>query len=501
MDGNRQAKANRDHGTESSITPPGRVSMGTDALDEILDGGLLARRLYLVRGGPALGKIMLGLNFLTAAGDGESSLFIGFREQEDELRAHAESIGIDASSVHFLSLVATDNFPLRGKAYDVSATLRVEQAAMIDAVVAAAHQTRPTRVFIDSLIPLRSVCADAVHFREQVLSLLRFLSDRGATVVFASESTSQAADDDLQSIADGIMDLHRTPSGGYLEITRCRGSVFLCGRHPFRIDGAGFQVYDQILPPPPQIVDTASARLSTGNAKLDDMLGGGVETGTVTLVTGPPGIGQSTFGTVFAMETARAGRAAAICQIEEGVKGWVARLRTVGVDSEPPPREESLSLGHSDPPRYVMARFNNTVCRQARDFGLDLVVIDSVRGFESALEANEEVPALLCALIKTLLRMGVTVLMLNDNHGEFDKLDNHDEFEDLEVFESEIRSITDNVIHLLYARSDDSLSPVLGITKTRRSNFDSTRRHFELTRRSVRIGGVAAETDFSQPRL
>lgn len=488
MDGNRQTKASRDHGTGSSITPPERVSIGTDALDEILDGGLLARRLYLVRGGPGLGKIMLGLNFLTAAGNGESSLFIGFREQEDELRAHAENIGIDASSVHFLSLVATDNFPLRGEAYDVSATLRVEQAAMIDAVVAAAHQTRPTRVFIDSLIPLRSVCADPVHFREQVLSLLRFLSDRGATVVFASESTSQAADDDLQSIADGIMDLRRTPSGGHLEITRCRGSVFLCGRHPFRIDEAGFQVFDQILPPPPQIVDTASARLSTGNAKLDNMLGGGVETGTVTLVTGPPGIGQSTFGTVFTMETARAGKAAAICQFEKELSGWVARLRTVGVDPEPTSRKSRLSLEQVDPSGYVMAGFNNTICGQVRDLGLDLVVIDSVSGFELALGANEEFRELLCALIKTLSRMRVTVLLLNENHVENDNL---------KVSESELGSIADNAIYLLYAQTSDTLSPVIEITRKRLSNFNPTRRHFEVVPGSVRIGGFAAEPDFS----
>jgi circadian clock protein KaiC len=34
----------------------GRVSTGIEGLDEVLCGGLLAGRVYLVRGGPGVGK-------------------------------------------------------------------------------------------------------------------------------------------------------------------------------------------------------------------------------------------------------------------------------------------------------------------------------------------------------------------------------------------------------------------------------------------------------------
>ncbi|WP_315874906.1 ATPase domain-containing protein [Acaryochloris marina] len=34
-------------------------------LDEILNGGLIANRAYLVRGGPGTGKTTLGLHYLT----------------------------------------------------------------------------------------------------------------------------------------------------------------------------------------------------------------------------------------------------------------------------------------------------------------------------------------------------------------------------------------------------------------------------------------------------
>jgi len=44
-----------------------RLSTGVAGLDEILRGGLIPRRSYLVRGGPGSGKTILGLHFLNRA--------------------------------------------------------------------------------------------------------------------------------------------------------------------------------------------------------------------------------------------------------------------------------------------------------------------------------------------------------------------------------------------------------------------------------------------------
>lgn len=488
MDGESQPNAPGGRGGNPAITPPERVSTGTAGLDEILSGGLLARRRYLVRGGPGLGKTTLGLNFLTAGADGESSLFIGFQEPEDELRANAASIGIDTSGVNFLSLAPTEEFFTGAEAYDVFAASDVEQAPMINAVVTAVEQTRPTRVFIDSLTQLRFVSADLAQFRKQVMSFLRFLSERGSTVLFTSESTREVPDDDLQFISDGIIDLQRAPSCGYLTITKFRGSGFLRGTHQFRVDGAGFHVHNRILPPPQQVVDTAPGQLSTGNAELDDMLGGGLEAGTVTLVTGPTGIGKSTLGGLIAVATARSGRSAAVYQFEEEMNGWMARLRALSVDPDTPLREGRLSLEQVEPLRYLAAEFTNMVCAQVRDLGLDLVVIDSVGGFELALGGAEEVREPLHALIKTLSRMGVTVVLLNENHAAVGNL---------KVSEREISYIADNVIYLCYVQTGDALSKLLGIMKKRLSGFDSSQREFEVATGGIRIGRAASELGVS----
>ncbi|WP_308428006.1 RAD55 family ATPase, partial [Modicisalibacter luteus] len=55
-----------------------RLSTGVRGVDDILGGGLIENRSYLVRGGPGSGKTTLGLHFLTAANQDEPVLFIGF---------------------------------------------------------------------------------------------------------------------------------------------------------------------------------------------------------------------------------------------------------------------------------------------------------------------------------------------------------------------------------------------------------------------------------------
>jgi predicted ATP-dependent serine protease len=53
-----------------------RISTGVTGLDEILYGGFIQKRAYLLRGGSGCGKTTLGLHFLTkGTTQGECSLF------------------------------------------------------------------------------------------------------------------------------------------------------------------------------------------------------------------------------------------------------------------------------------------------------------------------------------------------------------------------------------------------------------------------------------------
>lgn len=463
---------------------PERISTGIPGLDEALGGGLLARRRYLVRGGPGLGKTTLGLKFLTAGRDDEAPLFIGFQEPEAELRANATSVGIDVSGIRFLSLAPTEEFFTEAEAYDVFAASDVEQAPMINAVVKTVEETRPRRVFVDSMTQLRFVSADLAQYRKQVMSFLRFLTDHGSTVLFSSESSAEVPDDDLQFISDGIIELQQAPWCGTLTIHKFRGSGFLHGRHQFRVDEDGFSVFPRILPPPKKLVDTEPAQLPSGNKKLDDMLHGGLETGTITLITGPTGIGKSTLAGLFAVETARIGKTAAVYQFEEEINSWMSRMRALGIDVDTPIRTGSLKLEQVEPLCYLADEFTNAVRRRVKAEGVELVVIDSITGFKLALAGEQDYNRPLHAFVKTLSRLGASVMLIHENQavvgGE-------------QISESEVSYIADNVIYLRYVQSEEALERILGILKKRLSGFDTRQHQFAVAQGGIRIGDLAAD--------
>src|SRR5258708_38516935 len=77
-----------------------RLSTGIAGLDEVLHGGLLPQRSYLVRGTAGTGKTTLGLHFLTAgAANGEKSLLITLGTPEARNRIDAQTLGFDPTHI------------------------------------------------------------------------------------------------------------------------------------------------------------------------------------------------------------------------------------------------------------------------------------------------------------------------------------------------------------------------------------------------------------------
>src|SRR5437867_4767717 len=82
-----------------------RISTGIDGLDQILHGGFIPARVYLVCGEPGTGKTTLGLHFLAAgAARRERCLLICFGQTEQHLRADARTLGLKIDNVTILDL-------------------------------------------------------------------------------------------------------------------------------------------------------------------------------------------------------------------------------------------------------------------------------------------------------------------------------------------------------------------------------------------------------------
>ena len=96
-------------GTEGSTYERQIVSTGVKGLDDILGGGLTAKRLYLIEGVPGSGKTTLAMQCLMAgAARGDRVLYVTLSETEEELRAVAQSHGWDFTGIHIHELTPSE---------------------------------------------------------------------------------------------------------------------------------------------------------------------------------------------------------------------------------------------------------------------------------------------------------------------------------------------------------------------------------------------------------
>ncbi|WP_227353686.1 DNA repair and recombination protein RadB [Haladaptatus salinisoli] len=162
---------------------------------------------------------------------------------------------------------------------------------------------------------------------------------------------------------------------------------------------------------------TDAEKLTTGCPSVDDLLGGGLERGTVTQVYGPPAAGKTNVALGAAVETARAG-------------GTVVYIDTEGLSVD---RFEQVAGARADDVDELASRI---VIKEVLDFGeqeeavrdvtefaerADLVVVDSATGFyrlersedEKAGEALRRVARQVTHLLSLARKYDIAVLLTN----------------------------------------------------------------------------------------
>lgn len=468
------------------VTAPGtRVSTGIPGLDEILYGGLMAGRATMVRGGPGVGKTALGLHFLVeGVARDEPVLFLSHGPSKETVQADAQSIGLDASSIGFLEFAPSSDFFSESQAYDVFAPQEVERSSFAAELTEQIEALRPRRVFLDALTQVRYLSSDLIDFRRQAQAFLRFLSSSGATVVFASGSSDRSADEDLQFMADGVVNLDYSVSlGRTVSVSKLRGSAFRLGKHSAKIDGNGFHVFPRLLPDSfGDEADTPVERIPSGVAELDQMMRGGAERAGVTLISGPTGVGKSSLGTQYLVEAAARGERSVIYTFEETRSALVRRSEAIGMPIRDLVQSGMLSVREIEPLHYSPDQFALEVRREVEDDRVSVVMLDSTSGYRLAMQGEDLVPHL-HALCRYLKNMGVTVFLVyetQDITGEF------------RATEAGLSYLADNIVFLRYVELAGELRRVVGVLKKRTSDFEKTLRELEITAAGLRVGGPLA---------
>ena len=455
-----------------------RVSTGLDGLDDVLDGGLVRQRNVLVRGEPGSGKTIFGLYFLAAgARSDETSLYVNLGEPQAYVEQTADAFGLNSEEIRFQNLSPTSEQFSQTESYTLFESAEVEQPGFIADVRDVIEDVDPDRVLLDPITEFRYLTTDERQFRKGILGLLDYLKDVDATVMLTSQAGGTVTDDDLQFLVDAVISLDVGPESRAVRVSKFRGSSFRRGRHFYDITDDGLTVWPTLVPGE-QEGSVDDGTLSSGVAELDELLYGGLQRGTISILSGPTGVGKTTTGLQFLVQAALDGTSGVLFQFEEAERTIRRRADAIGLPLQAALDSGELSIVEIAPGEYTVGEFEHLV-REAVDDGTELVMIDGTQGFQENLRGLEDTTGALLRVGRFLRAAGISTILVNEIHnitGEF------------RATEERTSNLADNIVFLRHVEYRGEMRKVVGTLKMRTSDFERSLRELEITEEGIRVG-------------
>lgn len=462
------------------------AATGIPGLDDILCGGLARGRLYLVEGVPGSGKTTLAMQFLIdGARHGESCLYVTLSETTEELNTVAQSHGWDISGVHVRELLPDQNALESEEQYTMYHPSEVELASTTKLILEDVHRLKPSRVVFDSLSELRLVAGNPLRYRRQILALKQFFAGRGCTVMLLDDMTATDHDLHVQSIAHGVILLqHLSPEYGAerrrLRVVKYRGSQFRGGYHDYLIERGGLVVFPRLIAAESRR-ETMGAKLPSGIPELDELMGGGVEEGTSTLIVGGAGTGKSTIAAQFCAAAAQRGEKSIIFMFDENPNTLYSRCDGLKVPLKRYVDAGLIDVCQVDPAELSPGELAFLIRNAVEKAVVKIVVIDSLNGYLNAMPEERFLTIQLHELLMYLSQASVATLLIGAHQG---------------IIGTNMQTpvdasyLADAVLLLRYFEAGGEVRQAISVVKKRGSHHERTIREFAMGDGQIRVGGA-----------
>ncbi|MGV3485701.1 MAG: ATPase domain-containing protein [Planctomycetaceae bacterium] len=464
------------------------LSTGIPELDTILGGGLAADRLYLIEGSPGTGKTTMALQFLLEGiKNGEPGLYVTLSETKPELIAVAQSHGWSLDGLEIYELIDPSDSLEVDAQYTMFEPSEIELGKTIRGVLEKVSEIKPRRVALDSLSEMRLLAQSPLRYRRQILALKQFFVGRDCTVLLLDDKTSHEEDQQLQSIAHGVISLTHVLSdyGGErrrLRVIEYRGQRFEGGSHDFHLGRGGIQVFPRkglIQPPQP----ASLTPLASGNSSLDSLLGDGLMPGTSTLLLGPAGVGKSSCATLYAVSAARRGERAVIFIFDESREALLKRSKGLGMDLDEYLDAGLLTIYQLDPGEVAPGEFAHIVREAVRPdvngIPASVVVIDSLNGYLNSMPNERYLTIQMHELLKHLGHCRVVTFLVVAQHGMLGQS---------MLTPVDTSYLADAVILFRYFEAGGSIHQAISVVKKRTGGHERTIRELRMNDGEIRIG-------------
>lgn len=466
-----------------------KAATGIEGLDDILTGGLSRGHVFLVEGEPGTGKTTVALKFLlTGAEAGETTLYITLSETERELRDSAHSHGWElGEQIHIFELTPPESLLSAEQQQSLLYSSDLELGETIAKLFEAVERTQPTRVVIDSLSEIRLLAQSSLRYRRQVLAMKHYFARFDTTVLLLDDLTTDTLDKTVHSVAHGVIRLQElTPNYGgerrRLKIIKYRGQKYRGGFHDFMIQEGGVQVFPRLVAAEHRN-QYERRQYSSGIAELDGLLGGGVDSGSSTLILGPAGTGKSLISLIFAVQAMARGERVGLFVFDEELGLLYDRMLTIGIDLKAYQDSGRLFVEQVDAAELSPGEFSHRVRRYVDEQQIKTVIIDSLNGYQAAMPEENALVLHMHELLLYLNRQGASTFMTVAQHGLVGDMRSP----------VDITYLADTVILLRYFEALGKVRRAVSVIKKRTGAHETTIREYRISDKGLRIGAPLHE--------
>jgi len=463
---------------------PLKARIGSAGLDNILLGGLARNRLFLLEGSPGTGKTTLGLQFLIeGAKQGEKGLYITLSETEEELRDTARSHGMTFdNNVDIFELAPPESLLDADQQQSLLYSSDLELGETTKRIFEAMEKSNPKRLVLDSLSEIRLLAQSSLRYRRQILSLKHYFAARQVTVLMLDDLTADAGDKTVHSVAHGVIHLEElSPDYGAerrrLKVLKYRGQSFRGGYHDFTIKTGGVMVFPRLVASEHR-AHKDTVLFSTGLAKFDALIGGGIDGGSSTLIIGPAGTGKSLISFQFIKAAVARGEHVALFAFDEELGLLFKRTKLMGIDLEAMTKDGKLLVEQVDAAEVSPGEFADRVRNCVTNGKVRTVVIDSLNGYQHSMPQEQFLILHIHELLQYLNRQGVATFLTVAQHGLVGDMQSP----------VDVTYLADSVILLRYFEAAGEVRRAMSIVKKRTGAHENTIREFKIGETGLTVG-------------